>query len=231
MSLCTKPGGGHFPDTPAKAPEACVICPVFHLSPPDLKVCVSLRCEQTEQFPLLTWYPHSFAQWDRKSLNDKLPLGAANMTDTALLALLSSPSEGGMPECLKIAQLTSTSILTVATAFSVLSPFPYFPLCFIYAHRTCQHWRDIHTSQDPVGTKSWISWCEMLWRRTGKRGMPLESKVHAASCTIYTHTIRMTFRILTTSSHKKEMRSSCPACGGDNESVWPELAPRWLSSS
>lgn len=112
---------------------------------------------------------------------------------------------------------------------SLLSPVPSpnFPLCFICACQTCQYWRVIHTSQDSVGTKSWITWCEMLRWRMGKRGMPLESKVHAASCTIYIHAIRMPFRILTTSSHRKEMRSSCPACGGDNENMWPELAPCW----
>lgn len=98
-------------DPPAKAPEIRVIGAVFRLTPLDIKVCVSPVCEQREQFPFLTRYRDSSAERDWKSLNDKLSLGAGLITDTALLALLNCPSEGGMPQrwqCTSCAHLQCT---------------------------------------------------------------------------------------------------------------------------
>lgn len=95
-------------DPPAEAPETCVISTVFCLRPPDLKVRVS---PQRRQFPFLAQYRSSSAERGWKSLDDKLSLGAGHITDRALLALLSHPSEGGMPQrwqCTSCAHLQCT---------------------------------------------------------------------------------------------------------------------------
>lgn len=97
LSLRVAPFQTHISDAPAEVPETCIICAVFRLSPLGLKVCVSPLREPTEQLPFLTRYGGSSAERDRKSVNDKLSLGAGHITDTALLALLSRLSEGGMP--------------------------------------------------------------------------------------------------------------------------------------